>query len=81
MRNGEKKLVYVGNWNNSRFGEQLLELCQGVENIFLIDAIYDSLVIDRLRKNCTSYVHGHSVGGTNSALVEILPHGKQIFSL
>jgi hypothetical protein len=38
----------------------------------LLDPIYDPQELFRLRSGCRSYLHGHSVGGTNPSLVEIL---------
>jgi len=66
------KLVMVGNWDNSIYGQQLKTKYSGYKNIFLIDPVYDQRTIDLLRSNATVYVHGHSAGGTNPSLVEAM---------
>lgn len=67
-----KKLVMVGNWNNSDFGINLRSAYKGCPNIFMLDPIYDQIELDKLRSNCYVYVHGHSAGGTNPSLVEAM---------
>jgi glycosyltransferase involved in cell wall biosynthesis len=51
----------------------------GYEKLFLLDAIYDQRELNKLRSNCTLYVHGHSAGGTNPSLVEAMNLGLPIF--
>ena len=69
---GEKNIVLVGNWNHSSYAKDLKEKYRKYANIFLVGPTYDKNVIYTLRKNCLAYVHGHSAGGTNPSLVEIL---------
>jgi hypothetical protein len=38
----------------------------------LLDPIYDPHKLALLRESCNFYIHGHSVGGTNPSLVEML---------
>ena len=70
--NSQIPLVLVGNWSASEFGERLREKFQDSSNLFLLDAIYDRSELDLLRSNCRVYIHGHSAGGTNPALVEAM---------
>lgn len=42
------------------------------DRIRFVGGIFDQAVLDELRGNCTVYVHGHSVGGTNPSLLEAL---------
>lgn len=67
----EESLVIVGNWNKSRFGQDIREKYT-MKNIFLLDPIYDAYKLNLLRSNCKAYVHGHSAGGTNPSLVEAM---------
>lgn len=67
-----RKLVMVGNWNVSEYGKQLKDKYQNTENVILLDPIYHQRTIDLLRSNCTTYIHGHSAGGTNPSLVEAM---------
>lgn len=67
-----KKLLIIGNWDNSQFGIQVRKRFRHYKNLLLLDPIYDQLALDELRSNCRLYVHGHSVGGTNPSLVEAM---------
>lgn len=75
-----RKLVYIGNWNNSEYGLNLKQKYAGFENIRMLDAIYDLDVLYALRANASVYVHGHSAGGTNPSLVEAMFFGIPIAS-
>ncbi|MGS0724749.1 DUF1972 domain-containing protein [Shewanella sp. 0m-11] len=70
----------VGNWNSSSYGQKLRERFSGCKNIELIDPVYDLEILFNYRKNCKGYIHGHSVGGTNPSLVEIMHFSKQIYA-
>ena len=64
--------VLVGNWNHSTYGKATKSKYINRPNIILLDAIYDQRVLNVLRSNCKVYLHGHSAGGTNPALVEAM---------
>lgn len=76
----DKKLVLVGNWNNSQYGKDLKEQYSKFENINLLDPIYNQKTIDLIRGNASLYIHGHSAGGTNPSLVEAMFLGLPIIS-
>lgn len=65
-------LVFVGNWNYSTYGIQTKKKHTNNPNLILLDAIYDQKELNVLRSNCNVYLHGHSAGGTNPALVEAM---------
>jgi glycosyltransferase involved in cell wall biosynthesis len=73
-------LVFVGNWNNSEFGRELRLRCAQVPHLQLLDPIYDLGILRTLRGNATLYVHGHSAGGTNPSLVEMMHFGVPILA-
>lgn len=73
-----KPLKFIGNWANSEFGRQMKAKYSSFENIELIDPIYDIEKLSLLRASCSFYVHGHSAGGTNPSLVEMMHFGKTI---
>ncbi len=73
-------LVFVGNWNNSNYGKKIRKKYSGKSNLILLDAIYDNRTLNLLRSNCNIYVHGHSAGGTNPALVEAMNLSLPIFA-
>jgi glycosyltransferase involved in cell wall biosynthesis len=77
----DKKLVIVGNWSNSEYGNALFnQYGGGNENIILLDPIYEQRELDLLRSNCGLYIHGHSAGGTNPSLVEAMFLGLPILA-
>lgn len=78
--NSESNIVFIGNWKISDYSSKLYDKYSKYSNIHLLDPIYE---IDRLftiRSNCVGYIHGHSAGGTNPSLVEIMHFGKHVIS-
>jgi glycosyltransferase involved in cell wall biosynthesis len=75
-----KKLMFIGNWNNSDFGRQMKAKYQNYENIDTVDPVYDLDKLFELRQKCSFYVHGHSAGGTNPSLVEMMHFRKNIMA-
>jgi glycosyltransferase involved in cell wall biosynthesis len=49
-------------------------------NIDIIDPIYDIESLSALRSSCSLYLHGHSAGGTNPSLVEMMHFEKDILA-
>jgi len=72
--------VMVGNWDNSDYGIETKKQYSGKPNLILLDAIYDRDKLDVLRSNCTLYIHGHSVGGTNPSLAEAMYLGLPVIA-
>ncbi|SMG11343.1 Glycosyltransferase involved in cell wall bisynthesis [Marivirga sericea] len=75
-----QKLVIIGNWENSDYGKNLKSTYSGLENITILDPIYDQEKLDLIRGNASLYVHGHSAGGTNPSLVEAMYLGLPIIA-
>lgn len=75
-----KNLKFIGNWNNSDFGREMKAKYQKFENIDIVDSIYAIETLFEIRQRCSFYVHGHSAGGTNPSLVEMMHFGKAIFA-
>jgi glycosyltransferase involved in cell wall biosynthesis len=76
----KKRLTFVGNWNDSGYGLKLKDQYSKFPNIELLDPIFDLSLLYKLRSKCHVYIHGHSVGGTNPALVEMMHFGKPIYA-
>jgi len=76
----EMPLVFVGNWNNSDFGRALRQRYASLEHLHLLDPIYDLDILHTVRSNAAIYVHGHSAGGTNPSLVEMMHFGLPILA-
>lgn len=71
-------LVFVGNWENSVYGKELRARFGGLDHLLLLDPIYDLGVLRHLREGAMMYVHGHSAGGTNPSLVEMMHFGVPV---
>ncbi|NQV76888.1 MAG: DUF1972 domain-containing protein [Lutibacter sp.] len=75
FKNSEIVLILIGNWEYSSYGKNLRNKYKDYLNFRLLDPIYDQKSLDELRSNCSLYIHGHSVGGTNPSLVEAMNLG------
>lgn len=71
-------LALIGNWSKSDFGNKMRSQYGSLDNIYLLDAIFDQSILDEIRSNCEIYIHGHSAGGTNPSLVEAMSLGLPI---
>ncbi len=73
-------IKFVGNWAASEFGRKMKSVYSKCPNIELLDPIYDIGELYKLRRGCSLYLHGHSAGGTNPSLVEMMHFGVPIFA-
>lgn len=80
FKNSSLKIKFMGNWNNSEYGRSLKKQYSAYPNIELLDPIYDVDKLFSLRQECKGYIHGHSAGGTNPSLVEIMHFAKPVFA-
>ena len=71
---------FIGNWDASDYGRTLRRRYADHPRITLHDPVYDEQVIARHRERCAIYLHGHSVGGTNPSLVEMLFYDCRIIA-
>lgn len=76
----EKNIVCIGNWAISKYSKNLKTEYAEYKNIFLLDPIYDQILLNKFRSNSSFYIHGHSAGGTNPSLVEAMYLGLPIFA-
>ncbi|MEN6328761.1 MAG: DUF1972 domain-containing protein [Methanobacteriaceae archaeon] len=65
-------LVIVGDFTSKDYKEQIETLSESclLPGVIFLDSVYDQDLLNMLRQNCTAYIHGHSVGGTNPSLLE-----------
>lgn len=75
FKDSKLTLILIGNWNFSSYGKETRNKYRDFKNLMLLDPIYEQKTLDELRSNCGIYIHGHSVGGTNPALVEAMNLG------
>ena len=67
-----ERVVIIGNWSASVYGCLLKKKYSNVENILLLDPIYDQNILWNIRQKAKAHIHGHSAGGTNPTLVEAM---------
>lgn len=65
-------LVFVGNWDKSDFGRDLKARYKDHPTITVHDPVYEPRSLRAIRNRASMYVHGHSAGGTNPSLVEMM---------
>lgn len=72
--NTKKSLVLVTNVEHNKFYEKLIAKTEFNRDarIKFVGTIYDSKLLNRIRKDAFAYLHGHEVGGTNPSLLEAL---------
>lgn len=73
-------LVFIGNWDKSEYGKNLKDKYKDSKFVRITPAVYNLDVLNVIRSNCRSYVHGHSAGGTNPSLVEAMFFKKPILA-
>lgn len=73
--NSQYPLVVIGNLKDTEYVKSLQSNVEN-HNIVFLGGIYDSNKLKALRLYSISYLHGHSVGGTNPSLLEALGAGN-----
>ncbi len=80
FRYSEIELVFIGNWHSSSYGKNLYSKFKNDRNIHLVLPIYCLNTLYFYRSSCDVYIHGHSAGGTNPSLVEMMHFSKPIIA-
>jgi glycosyltransferase involved in cell wall biosynthesis len=76
----EKPLLVVGSANyEDAFHRRLHALAN--DHVHFVGHVHDQAVLRELWCNCYAYFHGHSVGGTNPALLNAMGFGACILAL
>lgn len=65
-------LLVVGDFTSKSYEDEVNSLGSDSSSsrVLFLGSIYDQEFLNMLRQNCTAYIHGHSVGGTNPSLLE-----------
>ncbi|MGI0501586.1 DUF1972 domain-containing protein, partial [Burkholderia sp. ZZQ-2] len=72
-------LVVVGSAPYSAgYTQEIERVADGDERIRLVGGVYDQELLDALYANALTYVHGHSVGGTNPSLLRAMGAGTAV---
>ena len=74
------KLVILGNYTPADNVYHRSVLGAASDEVIFLGAIYDAKTLASLRYHTTLYIHGHTVGGTNPALVEALGASSPILA-
>ncbi len=77
----QRPLVVVGSAPYSQWYIDAVEqAAAGDERIHLVGAVYDQELLDQLYAHATTYIHGHSVGGTNPSLLRAMGAGTAVLA-
>jgi len=75
-------LVVVGSAPySSRYTGQIREIAASDARIRLLGAVWDQEQLDQIYANALTYIHGHSVGGTNPSLLRAMGAGTAVIAL
>lgn len=76
-----RRLVVVGAANyRDTFHGRLRAIAESDPRIRLVGQIADQRLLKELWCNCYAYLHGHSVGGTNPALLRAMGYGSCVLA-
>lgn len=78
--NLDMPLVFVGNWETSDYGRELKARYEDHPTIIVHDPIYEPHGLRAIRDGASIYIHGHSAGGTNPSLVEMMHFGIPVLA-
>jgi glycosyltransferase involved in cell wall biosynthesis len=73
-------LDLIINQPKTKYYELVKSVASQYPNINLIGPIYDGSKLLAYRQECMTYIHGHSVGGTNPSLLEAMACGRDIIA-
>jgi len=75
-----RNLVLISNYSKSKYGIELKKKYSNIQNIFLVDAVYEPSEINAIRCSAKIYIHTHSLCGTAPSLVEVMSLGLPIIA-
>ena len=76
-----RPLLVVGSAPYSRwYIDRVEEVAAGHPSVRLLGSIYDSELLNQLYANARTYIHGHSVGGTNPSLLRAMGSGAPVLA-
>jgi hypothetical protein len=81
FKDSNKKLVLISNFSKSEYGKNVFNKYSNINNIFLIDGLYNKPELDLVRRKCLAYIHTHTLCGTAPSLVEMIVSGRPILSI
>jgi len=76
-KKSELPFLVIGNYK-TKYGQYLVHKYSFSKSIRFLGGIYDIKKLNVLRRYCSYYFHGHTVGGTNPSLLEAMGSGAFI---
>lgn len=74
-------LVLISNFTSSVYGKEVYEKYRNIDNIILINGLYQKNELDLVRRKCKAYIHTHTLCGTAPSLVEMIISKRPIISI
>ncbi|MCW4385441.1 DUF1972 domain-containing protein [Salinibacterium sp. SYSU T00001] len=79
--NARRPLVVVGSAPYSAaYTQRIRAVADSDSRIRLLGGVYDQVQLDQLYAHALTYVHGHSVGGTNPSLLRAMGGGTSVLA-
>jgi glycosyltransferase involved in cell wall biosynthesis len=76
-----RPLVVVGSAPYSKwYVDKVTDAAAGDPRIRFLGGMYDQELLNQLYGNCRTYIHGHSVGGTNPSLLRAMGAGAPVLA-
>ena len=76
-----RPLLVVGSAPYSQwYIDRVKEVAAGHPSVRMLGSIYDTELLNQLYANARTYVHGHSVGGTNPSLLRAMGAGTPVLA-
>ena len=76
-----RPLLVVGSAPYSQwYIDRVREVAESSASVRMLGGIYDQELLDQLYANARTYVHGHSVGGTNPSLLRAMGAGAPVLA-
>ena len=72
-------LIIIGPKDTPFYKNKLFKY-SSMNNIHFIGGVYDKILLQSIRLYCHTFIHGHTVGGTNPSLVEAIGSGNLIIA-
>jgi glycosyltransferase involved in cell wall biosynthesis len=81
MSEETRPLLVVGSAPYSQwYIDRIKELASDNPQVRLLGGLYDQELLDQLYANARTYIHGHSVGGTNPSLLRAMGAGAPVLA-
>jgi hypothetical protein len=80
LANTKHHLVLISTFGRTEYGRRVHKKYRNMANFTLIDGVWDKKELDLIRRNCTAYIHTHTLCGSAPSLIEMIVAQKPIFS-